>query len=446
VSRNVIIVTPFFAPQSHAAVFRAYKLAKYLPRFGYTPHVVTTDTNYAYNEDDSLLEALPASVQIHRARYVEPSPRGLAYASGVADRRFITLKRGGRFDAPVALNENRDEIGVPSWRAAFGRRLRSAFKVPDAYWPWFLPATALAKDVARRFDAKVVMTSADPYTTHAIGRALQRGGMRWVADLRDPHTHCHHTSARSPWAFAVQRELEREAAERADAITVAAQSIALILKENYALDDDSRLHFIPTGLDPELLPKDEPASLEAPYLMFAGEYLPDYGDVMLRLFAQALANPAVRAKGYRLRIVGRREVNEPRVMPHVIHYGIREHVDFVDHVPQQALYRMLAAAEFAVLCYGANARWWCLPAKLVDYHALRKPVLAIVPNPSEARARLSETGLGIFLDGEGAVAGLTEALLAGGAGYRANDRECERYEALSQVREFARVFDGLWES
>ena len=45
-NRSVLIVTPFFAPQNHAAVFRAYKLAKYLPQFGWKPVVLTVDTQY----------------------------------------------------------------------------------------------------------------------------------------------------------------------------------------------------------------------------------------------------------------------------------------------------------------------------------------------------------------------------------------------------------------
>ncbi len=53
-NRSILIVTPYFAPQSHAAVFRAYKLAKLLPRFGWKPYVLTVDTNYLYNEDWSL--------------------------------------------------------------------------------------------------------------------------------------------------------------------------------------------------------------------------------------------------------------------------------------------------------------------------------------------------------------------------------------------------------
>ena len=91
-NKSVLIVTPFFAPQTHAAVFRAYKLAKYLPRHGWKPYVLTTDTNYLYNEDPGLLDALPPEVEVTRARYVEPTLRGLRMAFGGKDRTFKTLK------------------------------------------------------------------------------------------------------------------------------------------------------------------------------------------------------------------------------------------------------------------------------------------------------------------------------------------------------------------
>ena len=58
-NRSVLIVTPFFAPQNHAAVFRAYKLAKYLPQFGWKPVVLTVDTQYEFNEDPALLSNFP---------------------------------------------------------------------------------------------------------------------------------------------------------------------------------------------------------------------------------------------------------------------------------------------------------------------------------------------------------------------------------------------------
>lgn len=314
--------------------------------------------------------------------------------------------------------------------------------IPDAYWPWFVPALLKARQIAEEHAIDLVFTSADPYTSHALGYALKLSGRRWVADLRDPHTHCHRTQSRIPWVFALQRELERAAAEHADAVTVAAQSIAMILKESYGLTDDRRLHFIPTGLDESLITPSERTS-PRPYLIFCGEYLPDYGDAIFRHFAEALKNPEIAARGYEFLVVGRKEVNQPRLAPSIEALELGPHVRFLDHMPQGELYRLIAGAEFATLCYGQNALWWCLPAKLVDYHALRKPVLAVVPNPSEARARLSETRLGIFLDGAQAQATFEAALLRGGASVTPDVSECERYLATRQVEAFARVFEGV---
>ena len=92
--RSVLIVTPFFAPQNHAAVFRAYKLAKYLPQFGWKPIVLTVDTQYEFNEDAALLTDLPNEVEVIRARYIEPTLRGVRMALGGRDRTFKATRPG----------------------------------------------------------------------------------------------------------------------------------------------------------------------------------------------------------------------------------------------------------------------------------------------------------------------------------------------------------------
>ena len=102
-NRSVLIVTPFFAPQNHSAMFRAYKLAKYLPQFGWKPIVLTVDTQYLYNEDASLIPDLPQEVEVVRAPYVEPSLRGLRMALGGRDRTFKTMKKLGAVGAATSV-------------------------------------------------------------------------------------------------------------------------------------------------------------------------------------------------------------------------------------------------------------------------------------------------------------------------------------------------------
>jgi len=442
VNRSVLIVTPFFAPQSHAAVFRAYKLAKYLPRLGWKPYVVTTDVNYLYNEDPSLAEALPEEVEVVRARYVEPSLRGLRMALGGRDRTFKAMKEAGEFAAAKEAGSVVDPGMLQRiYRYCSERWLRN----PDAYWTWRRPALRAAKRLIARHDIPIVLTSSDPYTCHIIGRGLQRRGCKWVADLRDPHVYNHATSSRRAAVFARQRAAERAAALGADAVTTAASAIGMILTDMYGVRDTRRIRFIPTGLDEELLPPEGAAPpREGRYVVFSGEYLPEYGGEFLEIFAAATAEGAA-GEGVKLLFAGRREVNEPRVRPHVEQLGIGDKVEFVDHVPQEELYSLLRGAEAALLVSSRLYRWWCLHAKLVDYIALRIPVLAVVPDPSEARTHLTRAGLGVFLDGdrEACARRLSDFLEGRMQMPPPDEAECERFTARRQAEAFAGLFEEV---
>jgi glycosyltransferase involved in cell wall biosynthesis len=304
---------------------------------------------------------------------------------------------------------------------------------------------AVARRLVRQYDIPLILTSADPYTTHLIGLDLKRDGGRWVADLRDPHAYNAHTTSRFPRVYAQQLAAERAAVRQADAVTVAAEAIAMIATDMHGLDSTDRLHFIPTGLDENLIPQ-QPCRLRPyPYLVFSGEYLDAYGTYFFEVFSHAVRNPALQEAGHKLLIVGRTDVNCR--LRHVIReFDLTDRVELIDHMPQRELYRLLVGASAGVVISTRLFQWWCLYAKMVDYMALRKPVIAVVPDPSEARTRLAKTRLGVFLDGDREAA--TQSLVGFLSGQvrlpEPDVDECRRYLASTQVNEFVKVFESLF--
>jgi glycosyltransferase involved in cell wall biosynthesis len=442
-NKTVLIVTPFFAPQTHAAVFRAYKLAKYLPQFGWKPYVLTVDTNYNYNEDPRLLAALPQEVEIHKARYIEPTLRGLRMALGGRNRTFLALNHEIlTTDGKGAPDGAAQGTASRLYNSVLERWLRN----PDSYWTWYGTALRMGKRLIRQHKIPLVFTSADPYTCHRIGRQLQQFGCNWVADLRDPHAYARRTSSPVARVYCRQRDAERTAVTGADAVTVASGAIGMILTDMYGLRDSSRVHFIPTGVDEALLPQDRGDEAgRKPWLVFSGEYLPEYGTEFLEVFARAVRQPDVEGRGIKLVFIGRLEINQRLVLPIVQRLGIEDRVQFLDHMPQEKLYTLLRDAQAAVLISSRLFGWWCLHAKLVDYIALRKHVVALVPDPSEARTRLTKAGLGVFLDGDqdACVRMLTDFLLGRLALPTPDVEECGRYTAQRQVEEFVKVFESV---
>jgi hypothetical protein len=204
--------------------------------------------------------------------------------------------------------------------------------------------------------------------------------------------------------------------------------------------------FIPTGIDEELVDSaTDDGAQRNPYLLFAGEYLSNYDTAFLEAFADALTNPKVRQTGITLMIVGTLELNRTRLMPLIDKFGLHEHVEFMDQRPQREVYKLLRGALAGVLIPGPHAYWWTTFAKMTDYIGMRKPVLAVVPDPSEARSALTRSRLGIFLDGsrERRTITLTEFLLGKTKLLTPDDNECDRYTAHRQVQSFSELLEFL---
>jgi len=440
VNRTALIVTPFFAPQNHSAVFRAYKLAKYLPDFGWMPVVLTVDTQYEFTEDMNLLEELPDEVEIVRTRYVEPTVRGVRMALGGRDRTFKNIRSGA-----ATCQLNYAPAGQSTTRTAYRSFVKNWCYTPDAYWTWANTAARAGKKLLQEREISVVLTTAPPFSSLLVGQALQSAGAKWIADFRDPLAYTQRLSSDSFRIYRQQRNIVKNTLRKADAITIAASCFSSIYFDMFGKRGVDPV-FIPTGMDMKLLDsREHRVDRAAPYLLFAGEYLSDYDTAFLEAFASAVKHPEVQRSGIKLLVVGTLELNQTRLMPLIERFELHEHVEFRDQLPQREVYRLLNQALAGVLIPGPRAYWWTTFAKMTDYIGMRKPVIAVVPDPSEARTALVRSRLGVFLDGSPAERAKTliEFLLGQSKAKAPDEIECERYTAHQQVKSFVEVFESV---
>ena len=396
----IIIVAAHFAPESHAAMFRAFKLAKYLPAFGFRPIVVTTDTNYVYLEDPSLLPQLPPQVVVIRARYVEPTLRGLRMLAGGEARTTLSLSAAPATEAqPAAAPVLKKGLGAFSHRA-YQRLLSDWVQVPDRYNTWVGPAIEACEQAVSEYGARIIWTTSQPFSCNTIGLAMKQRGLRWIADFRDPLPYGRKFMSDNPRVARLQTENVRDTVYGSDAITCISSIHPLILQDAF---DPARLrpmHHIPTGIDEAYRPSERPSRDPAnPVVVYAGEFIADYANGFFGLFAQVAEELSKEGRNLTMRVVGAKLINLPRLTGIIASFGLQDRVLFVDHLPQPELYRLLVAADAALLFPGQNSHWWNSFAKLNDYIGLGLQVIADVPNPSEARKELDRAGLGHFLDG-----------------------------------------------
>lgn len=439
----ILIIAPFFAPQSHAAMFRVHKLVKYLPEYGYKPIVITTDINYNYNEDLTLLDELPSDVEIHRVKYREPTMRGLRMFFGGKDRTFKAMKKTFNVDPFVKYGTNDNKGKKKNFLRKIYSNIQHFFlTIPDAYWTWVHPASKEAKLLIKKYDIKLFYTSANPDSVLKIGLNLKdEYDIKWISDYRDPVGYGDRYNRANSLAKKIDQLWIKNSMREADVITGLSSAYQKIFQDLYAVPE-KKYYFIPTGLDEKYVVKSESMG-GTRYLLFIGEFQTKYDDYLFKIISKSIDQNLIIEK-FKIKFIGRKEINEPIVTKLLTPYiSLQNICEFIDHMPQIELYEKIQNAHACILISGGENFWWCNFAKMVDYIALKKSVLAHVSDPSEARSELDKSGLGVFLEGDESEDVKIFSTFMNSKNSTGENEYYKKYLASSQVKEFSKIFNNL---
>ena len=431
----VLIISAFFAPQTHAAMFRVHKLVKYLPKYGYKPIVVTTDINYNYNENLNLLKEFTSDVEIYKTQYIEPTFRGLKMFFGGEDTTFKTMKARGlikiQSSSNIALNKEK------LINKYINHLKKIIYNRPDAYWTWVYSASRLANKLIKEKKIKLFYTVANPNTILKIGLNIKNKNpdIKWVADFRDPIGYSY------KFENLTQKEIFwiKNTFEKADVIVGLSNSYGGIFKKLYDLKEE-KFQFIPTGVDEEYIPKEQLSKEN--YVVFAGEYQVGYDTYLFELLSE-LKQKKILKENFRIKIIGRKEINEPLIKSKLNNKNrVLEMIEFIDNISQKELYKIIKKSKAGILFVG-ECFWWNNFAKLVDYIGLNTKVITFASQNSEAYNELKKANLGVFLTGD-----INKDLDILKIFFEKKDIEnatdyYKKYLANSQVKLFVEIFNKL---
>jgi glycosyltransferase involved in cell wall biosynthesis len=343
-------VTFYFPPAGGAGVPRFQKLAEHLPELGIETHVLAPDDPKWLHRDDSLRP--PAAATVHRARNLGPRARRPA-----------------------------EELAAAHGLARLGLRAQlflRALLVPDASVVWAARAAPAAVRLVRREGIDVVVTTSPPGSVNLVGAAVRRlTRARWVADLRD--SIASHPQRRRQ--IRGERLLARHVARHADAVVAASDAIAA---EMETLGPPRRLQVIANGCDFEDFEGLEYRPGDRLRVTHAGTF---FGRRDPRPFLEALA----KADGdVTARFVG----GFPSAYrEYAQRLGLADRIEVVSHRSRTEVLALQRDSDALLLLIPENERG-VLSAKVFEYLAAERPILAAVPPDGEAAALIRGTGAG----------------------------------------------------
>ena len=409
---RALLVSFRFPPQGGVGVHRIAGFTKYLPQYGWEPHVLTGPAQGGRHlEDPTLLGALQDGCQVTRSGHMNTK----------AAMRWL---RRLRLDRPV-------------------RMLTPCFPMMDAGWIPHGYRVGLRVLRERPFD--LIWSSSYPMASHFVAYLLKRKtGLPWVADYRDEWSLRPVLQWPTPLHRAVARRLDRLVTEAADRVVTTSPAHTESFARAFSGGDGARYRTITNGFDEDDFRNGDGRT--ASPLVRADRFTVAHvgtlnggrsADGLVAAVQSLIAWGRVPADRIELLFVGNTKAVED------LGLESRGVLRRVEYLPHREAVGVMAAADVLLL---VNDERENILAKTFEYLAAGRPILALAP-PGATAEVVEGARAGAVLDPADAE-GIADHLAGSFRRWRAGrlrshvDPEVIRgYSRRALTRRLAAVFD-----
>jgi glycosyltransferase involved in cell wall biosynthesis len=387
-ARRLLLVTFHFPPDAEVGGLRAQKFVKYLPQFGWHPHVLTTHERHYASHDHSRLTDI-ASARIERtSMIIDPATAFLRSRARLAPWVGCREARGGGL--AVATPAKAGALATAPPPAGFRRAAIMLARAPDPQIGWLPPAVVRALRLWRRDGFDAMLTSGPPHTCHLIGLCLKRlTGVPWAAEFRDPWVGNPWGGATStPTVRALDRVLERRTIRAADRVITTNEVQRDALQARYP--EYPAFVVIPNGFDADDFSKvPEPSPPGRFTIVYVGTFdgRRSAGNC-LRAIAALIGAGRISTDDVHVALVGAQSAAGLAMAPEIARV-LAPVLEFVGAVPYtEALAWMRRAHVLLLLAQNQPEQ---VPAKAFEYLAMGGSILAVTGEGATA-SLMHETG------------------------------------------------------
>jgi glycosyltransferase involved in cell wall biosynthesis len=346
--RNILYISYYFPPMGLSGVQRTTKFVKYLPDYGWKPHVLTITPESFYAFDGSLMDDFDGrDIQIHRTAS-KSKKRGKV-------RKFPSyfVQKTGRFI------------------------LNFVFQ-PDSKIRWKKSALELGKRIIEENDIQAIIATAPPFTDFLIAHELSdKFDIPFIIDYRDSWVDNPFHYYPTPFHKNYSLKLEDKILKYANHIVVITRQEKEKLLQKYKYISHQDISIIPHGYDPDdfnqygdVQPNPEKFTLTHSGV-FQDDRTPKY---FLRAVASFLKkNPQARNK-IELRFIGVMRKSHLKLIKKT---GLENNVVTTGYVSHNEAVKNLLESDVLWLTLNDTHR---TPGKLYEYFGARKPVLICSPD------------------------------------------------------------------
>ena len=440
--RRVLLVSYHFPPVGGAGVQRPVKFVKYLREYGWHASVLVAANPSVPVFDDSLCEDIPTNTIIEPARTFEPGYRF----------KKNTAQSG-------VTNGTTTGFSLRRWISGSLRTAAHMVLQPDPQVLWLPDAYRRAMRLLNRTPHEAIMATAPPYSNLLLAARLKRAtGLPLIVDFRDEwdlSSRYLENSHKDRFSHYVQERMQRSVLRSADAILATTRSSTNRLLDRARNAGSHAVgRCIYNGFDEDDFPSDQWHASGANHsgrlrLVYTGTL---WNLTSAQPLAEAIEKLAVTDRSLLERLdlcfVGRRTPEQETWLDRMETAGcVVDRQPYCQH--SRVLELMRSADALCLLLSSVEGTERVVPAKLFEYLASRKQVLAITPPGETADILRSVSPHSHFdpADTAGIANWLASRLQTEHAGQNHHDNfhemDISTFSRRKQAGQLATLLDGL---
>ena len=372
--KNILFISYFFPPLGGPGVQRSVKFCKYLPAYGWDP-IVLTVKDIAYVAYDNTLKNEIAEIDVHRT--------GSCDIMRVLHKlEKLKLSRGNE-SVYTKVSSSRKQI------------FRDIFPI-DSKIGWIPFAVREGIKICTTHTIDAIYCSVGPFSSTEVGYQLSKKfNIPLIVDYRDLFRGKPDASYFSSWHERYAYKWEKKVLDRAHAVIINTHRAKKRIQNLFPCIEKQKFSVICNGYDKEdfdHIYKPHSAKIVFTYTGgFYGERTPQY-------FLQALAELKDLHQlpgNVKFQFVG--NLSES-IRKSFYHSGVMKHIILTSQVSHRESVRCLLQSNFLLLFIARRDSKIVIPAKLFEYLAARKPILAMVPKNGDAAHIIKEFSAGLICE------------------------------------------------
>jgi len=379
VMKKVLIITYYWPPAGGVAVQRWVKMAKYLRSCGWEPIIYTVENGETPVIDKTLLSEIPADLTIIKQPIWEPYS---IYKS------LLGYKKGENINAAFLQEKKKQGFfqNMSIW-------VRGNFFIPDARKFWIKPSIRYLTSYLSGNPVDAIISTGPPHSMHLIAQGLKKNlHIPWVADFRDPWTKIDYYNdlKLTDWADKRHRILEREVLIAADKVVTVSASWAADFN---AINNNNTL-VVTNGYDET----DFNAEIDDLYPGFILHHVGMINkarnpELLWKAIAELCTENEQFNTDLQIHFTGK---TDHLVLDDIDKYGLFDKLTQHGQVTHKvAIKAMQHSTVLLLLLNDTQDIMGRIPAKLFEYFAAKRPVLAVGNVEGDAAAIIIETGAGV---------------------------------------------------